>query len=76
MASQRLRVAVDEKACVGSRLCQMAAPEVFVVKDGDGYATVLQAEPAATEEVWDAIEGCPREAIAAQDADTGEQLFP
>jgi ferredoxin len=76
MTSQRLRVEVDEKVCVGSRLCQMAAPEVFVVRDGDGYATVLQPEAEGVEEVWDAIEGCPREAIRAHDAQTGEQLFP
>jgi ferredoxin len=75
-APQRLRLRVDEHECVGSRLCQMAAPEVFRVDEARGVAVVLAEEVDGTEATWEAVESCPREAISASDAATGEQLFP
>ena len=73
---ERLKVQVDEDNCVGSRLCQLAASEVFEVDETRGISTVLVDEVEASEDVWEAIEGCPREAIIAKDAGSGQQLFP
>ena len=74
--NERLNVQVDEKTCVGSRMCALSAPEVFQIDEARGVSNVLVDEVEGTENVWDAIEGCPREAVIAKDAQTGEQLFP
>jgi ferredoxin len=76
MGERRLRVSVDEAKCVGGRMCQLAAPEVFRVDESRGLSQVLVPEVDESEEVWDALEGCPTEAISARDAETGEQVFP
>lgn len=63
-------------ACVGSRLCQMSAPELFRMNEAEGRSEPLEPEVEDSEELWDAAEGCPQEAIEVHDAETGEQLFP
>lgn len=70
------RISVDGDACVGSRLCQMAAPELFRMNDAAGVSEPLQPEAEDSAELWDAAEGCPQEAILVHDAASGEQLFP
>lgn len=74
--AERLRVGVEPTICVGSRMCQMVAPEVFRVETGTGQAAVLQPEVDESDEIWDAAEGCPREAVSLTRVDTGEQVFP
>ena len=73
MAKRRISVT---RACVGSRLCQMAAPELFRMDEAEGRSVPLQPEVEDSEELMDAAEGCPQEAIVVDDAETGEQLFP
>lgn len=74
--TKRRVVSVDPGICKGSRLCQMAAPEVFRMDDQAGVARVLTGEVEDSDALWDAAEGCPQEAISLADASSGEQLFP
>jgi ferredoxin len=71
----RRRITVSD-ACVGARLCQMAAPELFRMNEAEGRSEPRQPEVEDSEELMDAAEGCPQEAIVVHDAQTGEQLFP
>ena len=73
---QNLDLSITETSCIGSRLCNLAAPEVFAIDEDRGVSEVLKTPVERTEGIWDAVEGCPMEAIVARDADTGEQLFP
>lgn len=74
--SDRIRVAVDEQQCIGSRMCILEAPTVFTMNEEKGHSTALTEPVERTEDTWAAVEFCPREAITATDAETGEQLFP
>lgn len=70
------RISVDAGACVGARLCQMAAADLFRMNEAEGRSEPLRPEVEDSEELWDAAEGCPQEAIVVHDAESGEQLFP
>jgi ferredoxin len=71
-----LKVTVDAETCSGCGVCEGTAPEVFAIND-DGVAQV-QPEGlanAADEEVVEAAEGCPCEAILVVNP-AGEQVVP
>lgn len=61
-----MKVKIDDDACTGCGLCTDSVPNVF--KMGDDIAEVLKAEvpPDLEEDVKDAIENCPVEAIIAE----------
>ncbi|QGK69220.1 ferredoxin [Allosaccharopolyspora coralli] len=62
-------VEVDQDTCVGSGMCNAAAPELFLLEGSTSVALRPTAEPA--EDVRDAAESCPVEAITIRDTDTG-----
>lgn len=62
-------------ACIGSGTCRRIHPAVFGQGD-DLRAVVLVTPVDESDALWEALESCPVEALAAQDAATGEQLFP
>lgn len=74
--SEEIRVSVDKDLCIGSRMCVLESPEVFTMNEEQGYSTAPDGPVARTDDTWAAVEFCPREAITARDAGTGEQLFP
>lgn len=74
--SQEIQVSVDTSRCIGSRMCVLEAPEVFTMNEEEGHSTASSTPVERTEGTWAAVEFCPREAIVARDASTGEQLFP
>lgn len=67
-------IVVDREKCQGIGACVGAAPDVFEI-DGEGKATVRNAEGADDETVVLAAEACPLEAISVFDED-GEQIYP
>jgi ferredoxin len=73
--STSLEVSVDEATCISAGYCRNAAPAVFGTTP-TRKATVLQNPVDESPEVWDALEGCPVEALSARNADTGETVFP
>lgn len=65
-------VTVDSGRCIGAGLCAANAPGRFRVTDGRSEP-VAGRVPAA-DEVLEAAELCPMEAISVRDADTGEPV--
>jgi ferredoxin len=64
-----MRVYVDAAICQGHTLCQLAAPQVFLLGEDDGHAYVANEEvPSEYEEaVRKAAASCPEGAITVQD---------
>jgi ferredoxin len=64
-----MKVRVDADKCQGHTLCAMAAPEVFVLSEVDGHASVRHPEVAPEHElaVREAAGTCPEQAIVIFD---------
>ncbi|MCD4524278.1 ferredoxin [Nocardioides sp. cx-173] len=61
-----MKVTVDPDKCQGHTLCFMQAPDLFLLDDLDGHASVVTGEvPEGREEqAHEAISSCPEQAIA------------
>ncbi|MFI9274258.1 ferredoxin [Kitasatospora sp. NPDC052896] len=70
-----LVVRVDRGRCVGTGLCAATAPADLTLGE-DGRAHPRRELTTAAEEVTEAAELCPMEAIAVHRADTGELVAP
>lgn len=57
-----VKVAVDNAKCVGHARCHFAAPEAFDLDD-DGYAVVIATDSVSAEDLRNAAESCPEQAI-------------
>jgi ferredoxin len=56
---------VDADLCTGCELCVETCPDVFVMEDD--AAVVSNADGASEEEIQEAIDNCPVEAIGWRD---------
>ena len=59
----RMKVIVDQEACVGCGLCADNCPEVFEMVDGVAKAKVEEVPAALEDKARDAASSCPVEAI-------------
>lgn len=59
-----MKVIVDKDLCIGCGACQAICPDVFEIND-DGLSEVVESviQDKNKEEVVEAIESCPTEAI-------------
>ncbi|MFD0689654.1 ferredoxin [Actinomadura fibrosa] len=73
--SGRWNVSVDRRVCARTGLCAASAPAQFEL-DETGQSHARAETTAGSDEVMEAAESCPVEAIAISDAETGEPLFP
>lgn len=71
-----IEVGVDPETCTSTQMCTMFAPHVFEYDDELMASTAVRSPVEGTDDVWQAIESCPVEAIWARKAATGEQLYP
>ena len=64
-----MRVSVDPAICQGHTLCNLAAPQVFLLAEDDGHAYVASEEvPSELEDaVRKAAATCPEGAITIRD---------
>ena len=62
-------------SCISSGYCRNSAPEVFGQLE-NRKSTVKSNPVDESDAVWEAMEGCPVEAISATDAATGDVVFP
>ena len=70
-----LTVRIDRGLCIGSGNCLKVAPEVFEF-EGENIASFKQdAKDVGREEVMEACDVCPVDALIVIDAD-GKQLIP
>lgn len=70
----RIAIEVDRHLCYGFGDCVDSLPEVFALDD-DNIAIVLDADAAVTDEVLEAAQNCPVDAIIVL-AEGGEQIYP
>ncbi len=59
-------IIVDENACIGCGACISIDPEHFTFSD-DGLSEVISNENCETEDLQNAIESCPTNAICTND---------
>lgn len=67
-------IEIDANTCIGSGMCAGVAPEHFDLVDG--YSTALKDQVEPADEVVDAAESCPVEAILVKEVGTGEVIAP
>ena len=70
----RIAIDVDRALCYGFGDCVDTLPEVFALDDED-TAVVLNVDAAPVEDILEAAQNCPVDAIIVTD-DAGEQLYP
>ena len=70
----RIAIEVDRELCYGFGDCVDTLPEVFALDDED-TAVVLNVDAAPVDEILEAAQNCPVDAIIVID-ETGEQLYP
>jgi ferredoxin len=73
-ARNRAAIEVDRALCYGFGDCVDTLPEVFALDDQD-TATVLDPDAAPLEDILEAAQNCPVDAIIVTDED-GQQLYP
>ena len=72
--SRSLEVEVGP-TCISSGYCRNFLPEVF--GNGPERKSFVKSNPVPeSEELTEALESCPVEAITARDAETGADVFP
>jgi ferredoxin len=66
-----VKIVVDFDLCESNALCMDSAPEVFEVRDDDGFLYVLQEDPPEhlRAKVEEAIRRCPKQAIRLDQSD-------
>jgi ferredoxin len=72
--ARSLEVAVAP-TCISSGYCRNSAPHVFAA-GADRKSFVTSNPVEESDDLTEAMEGCPVEAISARDAATGELVFP
>ncbi len=64
-----MRVNVDFDRCASSGTCVRLVPDIFEIRD-DGYLYLLQEEPdeSRRDDLQEAVECCPTEAISISES--------
>jgi ferredoxin len=70
----RIAIEVDRALCYGFGDCVDTLPDVFALDDED-TAIVLNPDAAPIDDIMEAAQNCPVDAIIILDED-GEQLYP
>jgi ferredoxin len=70
----RWQVSIDSGTCIGSGVCAGTAPAYFTL-DG-GYGTPVANEVDPNEDVVNAAESCPMEAILVRENGTDKVIAP
>ena len=62
-------------SCISSGYCRNSAPDVF--GEAENRKSMVKTNPVdESDALWEAMEGCPVEAISATDPATGDVVFP
>lgn len=74
MTEERWRISVDKNVCQSTGMCVSLAPRYFELRDG--YSEPLAEEVDPDEDVVEAAENCPVEAIKVTAAGDGRLIAP
>lgn len=67
-------IEIDANTCIGSGMCAGVAPDHFELVEG--YSTTLKDRTEPSDDVVDAAESCPVEAILVKEVETGKVVAP
>jgi len=70
----RVTIEIDRQLCYGFGDCVDTAPAVFALDDED-VSVVIDPDGAPLDDIVEAAQNCPVDAIAILDED-GEQIYP
>lgn len=73
---KRYEVEVRPDVCTATQMCVSIDPDDFEFDGAAGVSRARRSPVEATDDVMEAAENCPVEAIVVRDAESGEQLFP
>ena len=73
-ATNRIAIEVDRALCYGFGDCVDTVPAVFALDD-ENTAIVLDPDAAPVDDILEAAQNCPVDAIIVTDADD-QQLYP
>ena len=71
----KYKIEIDRELCIGDGACCGEAPNTFEM-DGDNIAKVSNPDGHTPEEVLQAAQVCPVDAIKLTDTGSGEQVWP
>jgi ferredoxin len=71
----KYNIKIDRELCIGDGACCGEAPNTFEM-DGDNIAAVKDPNGHTDEEILQAAQVCPVDAIILTDAATGEKVWP
>ncbi len=71
----KYKIEVDPELCIGDQACCADAPDTFEMSDDD-IAVVKDPEGNAPDEILNAAQNCPTDAIILHDEESGEKVWP
>jgi ferredoxin len=71
----KYKIEVDRDLCVGDGACVNEAPKTFEMDD-EAIAIIINPEGDSPEDILNAAQVCPVDAIILHDADSGEKVWP
>lgn len=75
--ADRWRIEVDRGVCIGAGMCVATAPDHFhFTRAGGNQSQPVRPEADGSDEVLEAAESCPVEAITLRAAGDGHAVFP
>jgi ferredoxin len=74
VADERWRISVNRDVCQGTGMCTSMAPNHFQLSGG--HSSPIESEIDPEDDVVDAAESCPVEAILVVAADDGRVIAP
>lgn len=60
----RVKLVVDAEVCIGGGVCEMSAPDVFLVNDDTAVASVIGDGMLPREQAEEVVDRCPGRAIS------------
>ncbi len=71
----KYKIDIDRELCIGDGACCGEAPNTFEMDD-ENIAKVTNPDGHTPDEILQAAQTCPVDAIKLTDAATGEQVWP
>lgn len=71
----KYKIEIDRDLCIGDGACVGEAPDALEMDD-ENIAIVKDAEGNGPDEIMQAAQVCPVDAIILTDADTGKKVWP
>ena len=71
----KYNIEINREECIGDGACCDVAPDTLELDD-ENIAVVTNAEGNSPDEIMEAAQSCPTDAIILTDAESGEKVWP